>query len=143
MEQKSLSKELNKTNLYLKKGLKENTEIFLRKTCCLIKNKSKKNPLIFIKKTVRIIKPFCEIKTIKIKGSLIKVPIETSKKRQQLLVSKFILLSLNYKNSFLFIYDKLSNELIKLNALTGNSIKICDNFKKNVETNKIFMQYHF
>ena len=143
MEQKNLAKELNKTNLFFRKGLKANTEKFLQRTCCLIKKKLKKKPLIFVEKAMRIIKPFCEIKTIKIKGNLIKIPNETSKKRQQLLASKFILLSLNEKKSFFFIHNKLSNEFISIKTLNGSSIKICDTFQKNVETNKIFMQYHF
>ena len=74
---------------------------------------------------------------------MIKIPNETSKKRQQLLASKFILLSLNEKKSFFFIHNKLSNEFISIKTLNGSSIKICDTFQKNVETNKIFMQYHF
>lgn len=142
MVQRNLTKEIYKTNLFLLKGLKENTEISFRKTCSLIKKQKNKNPIIQIKQAIEIIKPFCETKSLKMKSSVTKVPIEMTRKRQQLVATRFFLSAIREKKS-LFIHEKLANELIGILNLTGNSLKICESFQKNVEINKIFIQYRF
>lgn len=142
MEQKNLVKQIYKINLLLSEGLKEKTEIMFKKTCFLIKKRNKQNPFIQIKNAIQIIKPFCETKSIKMKNNITKVPVEIAKSRQQLLATRFFLNAVKEKK-FFFLHEKISNELINILNLTGNSLKICESFQKNVETNKIFIQYRF
>jgi small subunit ribosomal protein S7 len=141
-EQKSLAKQIYKTNLFLLKGLKENTEVSFRKACFLIKKQKKQNPVAQIKQAIEIIKPFCETKSIKLKNNITKVPMEITKKRQQLFATRFFLSAVREKKTN-FLHEKLSSELIGIIGLTSSSLKICENFQKNVETNKVFIQYRF
>nr|NP_066489.1 ribosomal protein S7 [Rhodomonas salina]AAG17760.1 ribosomal protein S7 [Rhodomonas salina] len=142
MEQKSLIKEVYKTNLFLLKGSKENIEILFRKNCFSIKKQKKQNSIIQIVEGVRMIKPFYETKSMKTRSKVTQVPIEISRKRQQLLATKFLLTAVSEKKSS-FLHNKLTNELIGIINLNANSLKIRENFQKNVETNKIFIQYRF
>lgn len=142
MVQKNLAKEIYKTNLFLLRGLKENTERSFRKTCCLIKKQKKHSPIIQIKNAIEIIKPYCETKSVKMKNTVTKVPVEITRKRQQLIATRFFLSAVRGKKSS-FLHEKLSNELIGILNLNGNSLKICESFQKNVEVNKIFIQYRF
>lgn len=142
MVQKNLINEIYKKNLFLLKGRKENVELSFKKTCCLLKKKTKQNSILNFKKSINMIKPYCETKSIKMKNNITKIPIEITKKRQQLLATNFFLNAIKEKNS-LFLCDKLSSEIINILSLSGNSLKICENFQKNVETNKIFIQYRF
>jgi small subunit ribosomal protein S7 len=142
MEQKNLNKQIYKINLFLIKGFKEKTEISFRKTCLIMKKQRKQNPIIQIKQAIEIIKPFCETKSIKMKNNITKVPIAITKKRQQLIATRFFLTAIKEKRSS-FLHENLSNELIGTLNLTATSLKICESFQKNVETNKIFIQYIF
>lgn len=142
MEQKNLTRQIYKTNLLLSKGLKENVELSFKKICFLIKKQKKKNSVIQIKEAIEIIKPFCETKSVKMRNSVTKIPVEITKNRQQLLATKFFLTSVKEKKGS-FLHNKLSFELIGIINLTANSLKICESFQKNVETNKVFIQYRF
>lgn len=142
MERKNLAKHIYKTNLFLLKGSKENTEIFFRKTCSSIKNQKKESPISTMIEAIEIIKPFCEAKSVKMRNNITKVPVEITKKRQQLLATRFLLTAVREKKSN-FLHQKLSDEINGILSFTSNSLKICESFQKNVETNKIFIQYKF
>lgn len=102
MVQKNLAKEIYKTNLFLLRGLKENTERSFRKTCCLIKKQKKHSPIIQIKNAIEIIKPYCETKSVKMKNTVTKVPVEITRKRQQLIATRFFLSAVRGKKSSFF-----------------------------------------
>lgn len=142
MEQKNLAKQIYKTNLFILKGLKENTELSLKKTCYLLKKQNKKNSIIQIKQAIEIIKPFCETKSVKMKNNVTKIPVEITRKRQQLLATRFFLNAVRERKS-VFLHESLSSELCGILNLASSSLKICESFQKNVETNKIFIQYRF
>tara|TARA_Y100000385_G_C13096466_1_gene641636 strand:- start:290 stop:718 length:429 start_codon:yes stop_codon:yes gene_type:complete len=142
MVQKSLVNEIYKKNLFLSKGCKENVELCFKKACSLIKKKTKQNPILQIKQGINIIKPYCETKSIKMKNNVTRIPVEITKKRQQLLATSFFLKAIKEKNKS-FLHNKLSNEILNILTLSSTSLRICENFQKNVEINKIFIQYRF
>ncbi len=142
MEQRNLTKQIYKTNLFLKIGFKENIEDSFRKTCLLLKKHKKQNPLLQIKKAIELITPFCETKSIKMKNIVTNVPVEITKKRQQLLATRFLFIAIKEKKKS-FLYNNLTLEVFEILNITGNSFKLCENFQKNVEINKIFIQYRY
>ena len=101
-----------------------------------------KNPSLQIKQDINTIKPYCETKSVKMKNNITRIPVEITKKKQQLLATSFFLKATKEKNLF-FLHNKLSNEILSISTLSSSSLRICENFQKNVEINKIFIQYRF
>ena len=101
-----------------------------------------KNPSLQIKQDINTIKPYCETKSVKMKNNITRIPVEITKKKQQLLATSFFLKATKEKNLFL-LHNKLSNEILSISTLSSSSLRICENFQKNVEINKIFIQYRF
>jgi len=54
---------------------------------------AKTNPINLISSSIELIKPFCEIKSLKIGGSNYKVPTEIHPIRQRALAIKFLVLN--------------------------------------------------
>jgi small subunit ribosomal protein S7 len=106
----------------------------------ILKKKSRKEPLIFFKDVLNRSKPFCEVKSIRISGTNYKVPVEIRSGRQKMLALKWILL-----NSIKKLESPLSNSLAKefmdTYNLNSKTIKMCDDFHKIAESNKIYMQF--
>ena len=142
MVQKNLVNEIYKKNLFISKGFKEIVELSFKKACHLIKKKTKQNPILQIKQGINTIKPYCETKSVKMKNNITRIPVEITKKKQQLLATSFFLKATKEKNLF-FLHNKLSNEILSISTLSSSSLRICENFQKNVEINKIFIQYRF
>ena len=123
-----------------KNGLKESSELILKNMLSILKKKSRKEPLIFFKDVLNRSKPFCEVKSIRISGTNYKVPVEIRSGRQKMLALKWILL-----NSIKKLESPLSNSLAKefmdTYNLNSKTIKMCDDFHKIAESNKIYMQF--
>jgi small subunit ribosomal protein S7 len=84
---------LNFLKIYLTNGNKEISENILRHSFSLLKKIKKTNPTNIISSNVELIKPFCEIKSLKIGGSNYKVPTEIHPIRQRVLAIKFLVLN--------------------------------------------------
>jgi small subunit ribosomal protein S7 len=106
----------------------------------IVKKKSKKEPFIFFKEVIDKSKPFCEVKSIRISGTNYKVPVEIKSGRQRILAFKWIMLN-SFKKLDLPLSQSLAKELIDTYNLTSKTIKMCDDFHKTAESNKIYMQF--
>ena len=73
----------NFLKLYLTKGKKQLAENILRRSFSILKKDKKTNPINILSSSVEIVKPFCEIKSLKIGGSNYKVPTEIHPVRQR------------------------------------------------------------
>ena len=123
-----------------KHGSKESSELIFKNMLCLLKKKSKKEPLIFFKEVINKSKPFCEVKSIRISGTNYKVPIEIKSGRQKILALKWIILN-SSKKLELPLSNSLAKEFIDTYNLTSKTIKMCDDFHKIAESNKIYIQF--
>jgi small subunit ribosomal protein S7 len=123
-----------------KNGSKETSELIFKTVLSIVKKKSKKEPFIFFKEVIDKSKPFCEVKSIRISGTNYKVPVEIKSGRQRILAFKWIMLN-SFKKLDLPLSQSLAKELIDTYNLTSKTIKMCDDFHKTAESNKIYMQF--
>jgi small subunit ribosomal protein S7 len=123
-----------------KNGSKESSELIFKSMLSILKKKSKKEPLVFFKEVINRSKPFCEIKSIRISGTNYKVPIEIKSGRQKILALKWII-SNSSKKLDVPLSQSLAKEFIDTYNLTSKTIKMCDDFHKIAESNKIYMQF--
>ena len=123
-----------------KNGSKEPSELIFKSMLSIVKKKSKKEPLIFFKEVIDKSKPLCEVKSIRISGTNYKVPVEIKSARQKILAFKWIMLNSSTKLE-LSLSQSLAKEFIDTYNLTSKTIKMCDDFHKIAESNKIYMQF--
>jgi small subunit ribosomal protein S7 len=123
-----------------KNGSKESSELIFKSMLSILKKKSKKEPLVFFKEVINKSKPFCEVKSIRISGTNYKVPIEIKSGRQKILALKWII-SNSSKKLDIPLSQSLAKEFIDTYNLTSKTIKMCDDFHKIAESNKIYMQF--
>lgn len=131
---------LNFLRLLLKCGNKATSENRIRVGLSILKNTKKQNALCAFLLAIDIVKPFCEIKKIKISGSNHKVPVEVSSTRQRMLGLKFLATN-TVKRSERSISKRISNEISDTLALSSQSVKNSDEMHKVAEVNKIYIQY--
>jgi small subunit ribosomal protein S7 len=123
-----------------KNGIKESSELVLKDVFSIIKKTTKKSPFILFRDALEKAKPFCEIKSIRISGTNYKVPVEIKPERQKTLVFKWIILN-TLKKSDLTLRINLAKEFIDTANLVSKTIKMCDDFHKTAESNKIYIQF--
>jgi small subunit ribosomal protein S7 len=123
-----------------KNGKKELSELTLKNTFSVLKKLNKLNPLFIFKEAVYRSKPFCEVKSIRISGTNYKVPVEIKLKRQISLVFKWLIINALNKSD-LPLPLNLAKELIDTYNLNSKTIKMCDDFHKMAESNKIYVQF--
>lgn len=123
-----------------KNGSKESSELIFKSMLSALKKKSKKEPLVFFREVINKSKPFCEVKSIRISGTNYKVPVEIKLGRQRILALKWII-SNSSKKLDIPLSNSLTKEFIDTYNLTSKTIKMCDDFHRIAESNKIYMQF--
>ena len=123
-----------------KNGKKELSELTLKNTFSILKKLNKLNPLVIFKEAIYRSKPFCEVKSIRISGTNYKVPIEIKLKRQTSLVFKWLIINALNKSDLPLAFT-LAKEVIDTYNLNSKTIKMCDDFHKMAESNKIYVQF--
>ena len=123
-----------------KNGIKESSELILKDTLSIIKKSTKKSPFLSIIEAFEKAKPFCEIKSVRISGTNYKVPVEIKPERQKILVFKWIILNAVKRSGFT-LKNNLAKEFLDTCNLTSKTIKMCDDFHKTAESNKIYIQF--
>ena len=119
-----------------KKGLKELVELNLKQGFSIIKKNTKEHPIFLFIKALERSKPFCVIKLIRISGNVYKIPVEISKNKQQTIVLKWIVINILESTKFT-LKKNIAKEIIDSCFHTSKSIKMCDDFHKIAESNKI------
>ena len=131
---------LNFLKFYLTNGNKETSENILRHSLSVLKKIKKTNPIRIMCSSIDLIKPFCEIKNLKIGGSNYKVPTEIHPVRQRVLAIKF-LVSNSVKRNEKSSSRRIAIEIFDTCSLSSQSIKSCDDVHKIAEANKVYIQY--
>jgi|SRR6056300_1097177 small subunit ribosomal protein S7 len=130
---------LNYLKILLWEGKQEKAENVLKLSFALIKQLQSKNPLIVLLDCVKKAQPFCEVKSLKIKGNVHRVPVEIKHERQKSLVFRWLLTNASTRSEHTFV-ESLSKEIIETTNLQSKTIKTCDEMHKIAEVNKIFTQ---
>ena len=130
---------LNYLKILLWEGKQEKAENVLKLSFALIKQLQSKNPLIVLLDCVKKAQPFCEVKSLRIKGNVHRVPVEIKHERQKSLVFRWLLTNASTRSEHTFV-ESLSKEIIETTALQSKTIKTCDEMHKIAEVNKIFTQ---
>lgn len=123
--------------LSLKKGNKEKNQSIFKLACSLIKLFKKSNPIFTLLICLEKCLPFCEIKSVNIKGGVQKIPIEIKQERQKALALNWLLLNTLTRNEKTLV-ERLTKEILQTVLLQSNTIKMCDDLHKTVEINKTF-----
>jgi small subunit ribosomal protein S7 len=131
---------LNFLKIYLTSGNKQISENILRHSSSSLKKIKKTNPINLISSSIELIKPFCEIKSLKIGGSNYKVPTEIHPIRQRALAIKFLVLN-SLKRNEKSASKCITVEIFDTSSLSSQSIKSCDDIHKIAEANKVYVQY--
>jgi small subunit ribosomal protein S7 len=97
------------------------------------------NPLILFLDFIKKARPFCEVKSLRIRGSIKKIPVIIKQNRQKGLVLRWLLTNTIGRNEKTIV-EALSKELIDTIALQSRTMKACDEMHKSAELNKIFIQ---
>ncbi len=118
---------------------KESSELILKDTFTFLKKNAKKEPLYLFKDALNKSKPFCEVKSIRISGTNYKVPVEIDSDRQRILVFKWIVFN-SIKRSDFCLSINLGKEILDTCDLNSKTIKMCDDFHKVAESNKVYIQ---
>ena len=126
--------------LSIKKGKTETNEKLLKLSFSFIKTFKKKNALTILLDAIQKAKPFCEVKSLKIKGTMQSTPVAIKQKRQKRLVLSWLLINTFSRNENTMV-ERLAKELLETVLLQSKTIKICDDLHKTVEANKTFTQF--
>jgi small subunit ribosomal protein S7 len=126
--------------LLLKFGNKSRSENTVRVGFSVLKKIKKQYPQPLFVSAIDIVKPFCEIKRIKISGTNHKVPVEVIPSRQKILGLRFLVAN-TIKRSERSITKRISNEISDTLSLSSQSVKNCDEIHKVAEVNKVYIQY--
>ena len=130
---------LNYLKILLWNGKQEKAESVLKLSFALVKQLQLKNPLIVLLDCVKKAQPFCEVKSLKIKGNVHRVPVEIKHERQKSLVFRWLLTNAASRSEHTLV-ESLSKEIIETTTLQSKTIKTCDEMHKIAEVNKIFTQ---
>lgn len=125
--------------LLFKQGKKETNEKLLKLSFSFIKKFKKKSPLLIFLDSIQKAKPFCELRSLRIKGSIKRVPIDFKEKRQKSLALRWLLINTFVRNEKTAV-ECLTKEIVDTFLLQSKTIKMRDDLHKMVETNKAFTQ---
>lgn len=121
---------------------KESSELIIKDTLSFLKKNTKDNPIYFFKDALDKSKPFCEVKSIRISGTNYKVPIEIDVDRQKTLVFRWIISNSLKRSEYSFSIN-LAKEILDTCDLNSKTIKMCDDFHKVAESNKVYIQSRY
>lgn len=121
-----------------KNGLKELSELIIKKTFCLMKKMTNEYPYLTFNNSFSKARVYFEVRSVKVAGINYKVPVEVRFKRQRSLVLKWFLLNAHKRKVCSLA---LATEIVNTYNLTSNTIKLCNDFHKIAELNRIYIQY--
>lgn len=125
--------------LSFSQGNKPVIDSLIKLSFSAIKKTKKQNPLRLLMLFINKSQPFCEVKTLKIKGTQQKIPVEIKQKQQKSLLFRWLLINAQRKeNKFI---EALAKELLESTFAQSQTTKNCDEMHKVADINKIFTQF--
>lgn len=122
-------------NTINKAGKKSIAEKIIKNCLKTIKKSKDENPLKIIEKAIENVKPYVELKSIRIAGTTHQVPVEIFPERRNAMAIKWIVESARKKTGRTFI-ENLSKEIIDAYKNQGNSVRKKEDLHKRAESNR-------
>jgi small subunit ribosomal protein S7 len=107
-----------------------------------IEKKLSKDPLEVFNKALENVKPVVEVKSRRVGGATLQVPVEIREERRNALAMRWMISFARARNGKTMA-DKLSAEFIDAYNSTGNAIKKKEDTHKMAEANKAFAHYRW
>lgn len=129
-------------NTIMKSGKKGTAEKILYGAFDMVKEKTGKEPVEIFDKALENIKPALEVKSRRVGGSNVQVPIEVSDERGQALALRWLVQYARLRNGK-DMAENLANELIDAANGQGGAAKKRDEVHRMAEANKAFAHYRW
>jgi len=136
---KVVTKLINQIMLDGKKGTAEK---ILYQAFDMIKEKTKEEPMDVYEKALENVKPLLEVKSRRVGGSNVQVPIEVSDDRSQALALRWLVNYAKTRNGN-SMAENLANEIMDAANGVGGAVKKRDDVHKMAEANKAFAHYRW
>ena len=123
-------------------GKKGKAETILYEAFDIIKEKTNEDPVVVFEKALENIKPQLEVKSRRVGGSNVQVPLEVSPERGQSLALRWLV---NYAKNGRgkTMAEKLANEIMDAAKGVGGAVKKREDTHKMAEANKAFAHYRW
>ena len=123
-------------------GKKGKAQTILYKAFDIVKEKTGQEPMEVFNKAMENIKPLLEVKSRRVGGSNLSVPVEVNDDRAQTLALRWLV---NYSRlrSGKTMAEKLAYEIIDASNGIGGSVKKREDTHKMAEANKAFAHYRW
>ena len=136
---KVVTKLINQIMLDGKKGTAER---ILYEAFELVKEKTGQDPMEVYAKALENIKPLLEVKSRRVGGSNVQVPVEVSDDRSQALALRWIVNYAKTRNGR-SMAENLANEIMDAANGTGAAVKKREDTHRMAEANKAFAHYRW
>jgi len=136
---KVVTKLINQIMLDGKKGTAEK---ILYQAFDMIKEKTNEEPMDVYEKALENVKPLLEVKSRRVGGSNVQVPIEVSDDRSQALALRWLVNYAKTRNGN-SMAENLANEIMDAANGVGGAVKKRDDVHKMAEANKAFAHYRW
>lgn len=129
-------------NTVMKKGKKGTAERILYSAFDMVKNKTGEEPIDVFNKAVENIKPVLEVKSRRVGGANVQVPLEVSDERGQALALRWLVQYARLRNGK-SMAENLANEIVDAANGQGGAVKKRDDVHRMAEANKAFAHYRW
>ncbi len=129
-------------NQIMQDGKKGTAEKILYQAFDIIKEKTGEEPIEVYQKALNNVKPLLEIKSRRVGGSNVQVPIEVTDERSQALALRWIVNYAKTRNGKGMAIN-LAQELMDAANGVGGAVKKRDDTHKMAEANKAFAHYRW
>lgn len=129
-------------NQIMKDGKKGTAERILYEAFDMVKEKTGQDPMEVYEKALENIKPLLEVKSRRVGGSNVQVPIEVTDERSQALALRWLVNYAKTRNGKGMAVN-LANEIIDAANGVGGAVKKREDTHKMAEANKAFAHYRW
>jgi small subunit ribosomal protein S7 len=129
-------------NTIMKDGKKGTAEKILYGAFDTVKERTGNDPIEVFEKAMENIKPALEVKSRRVGGSNLQVPIEVNDERSQALALRWLVQYARLRNGK-SMADNLANEIIDASNGIGGAVKKREDTHRMAEANKAFAHYRW
>ena len=129
-------------NQIMQDGKKGTAERIINEAFAMIKEKTKEEPIDVFNKALENIKPVLEVKSRRVGGSNVQVPIEVNETRGQALALRWLVNYAKTRNGKGMAIN-LANEIMDAANGVGGAVKKREDTHKMAEANKAFAHYRW
>ncbi len=129
-------------NTIMKDGKKGTAEKILYGAFDTVKERTGNDPIEVFEKAMENIKPALEVKSRRVGGSNLQVPIEVNDERSQALALRWLVQYARLRNGK-SMAENLANEIIDASNGIGGAVKKREDTHRMAEANKAFAHYRW